>query len=168
MGYSNGGLTNVTLKTMLENKGLKFDSVEQINVHYGLAQALLSKQVDAVTGMMRTFEPIQLELAGHPAQIFLPEKNGVPTYSELILVVNKNKFHDPRFTRFLTALQQGETYLQKHPEETWLAFAKMHPELNDELNHRAWIATLPYFAKQVSALNKKEWLAFANFMQKNN
>lgn len=167
IGYSSGGVTSVALKTMLEKNHLSLNDVQRINVHYDLTQALLSKQVDAVTGMMRTFEVIQMELAGHPARIFLPEKNGVPNYSELIFVVNKNNVHDERFKRFLLAVQEGENYLMKHPEETWVLFAKSHPELNNELNHRAWLATLPYFAKKPAVFNVQEWLKFINFMQKN-
>lgn len=167
VGYSTGGVTSIALKTMLNSNGINLQDVQHINVHYDLTQALLSKKVDAVTGMMRTFEVIQMELAGHPARIFLPEKNGVPNYSELIFVANKNQSDDPRIQKFLMALQKGVAYLEKHPEETWQAFAKTHPELNDELNHRAWLATLPYFAKNPQEFNAKEWKTFVAFMQKN-
>jgi putative hydroxymethylpyrimidine transport system substrate-binding protein len=158
IGYSSGGVTDLALKTMLEKNGLHLNDVQQ---------ALLTKKVDAVTGMMRTFEVIQMELAGHPAQIFLPEQNGVPTYNELIFVANKKNIHDPRLPKFLSALQKGTNYLKSHPEETWNVFAKSHPELNDQLNHRAWQATLPYFALNPNQFNQKEWLQFASFMQKN-
>jgi len=167
IGYSSGGVTSIALKTMLENNGVNLNDVQPINVHYDLTQALLAKKVDAVTGMMRTFEIIQMELTGEPARVFLPEENGVPTYSELIFVVNKKNIHDPRLVKFLSALQKGVDYLKQHPEETWMTFAKAHPELNDQLNHRAWQATLPYFASYPSAFNPKEWLQFAQFMQKN-
>lgn len=167
IGYSSGGVTSVALQTMLNNNHINLKDVELINVHYDLTQALLSKKLDAVTGIMRTFEVIQLELAGSPARIFLPEKNGVPTYSELILVVNKNKINDPRFAKFVAALQKGADYLQQHPDESWKLFVKTHPELDDTLNKRAWVATLPYFAKTPSAFNTKEWIEFAKFLQKN-
>ncbi len=167
VGYSAGGVTSIALKTMLENQGLKLSDVQNINVHYDLSQALLSKKVDAVTGMMRTFEVIQMELAGHPARVFFPEQNGVPTYSELIFVTNKKKIHDDRLPKFLAALQKGVIYLEQHPEETWNQFAKTHPELNDQLNHRAWFATLPYYSRQPAALDQQQWLQFAQFMQKN-
>ncbi len=167
IGHSNGGMSSVMLKTMLEKNGLQLKEVELINVHYDLTQALLAKKVAAVTGMMRTFEVIQMELAGHPARIFLPEENGVPTYNELVLVINKDHRNDPRLRGFLTALQKGVTYLQQHPEETWQAFAKTHPALNDQLNHRAWMASLPYFAKIPAKFNAGEWQQFIQFMLKN-
>ena len=166
IGQSNGAMTGVMLKTMLEHNGLQPHDVDIINVHYDLSQALLSQRADAVTGMMRTFEVIQLELAGHPARLFLPEQNGVPNYSELIFVTHKSHIHDTRFVKFLQAVRQGEQYLQQHPEAAWLAFAHAHPELNDTLNHRAWLATLPYFAKNPAYFNQSEWIHFAAFLQK--
>jgi putative hydroxymethylpyrimidine transport system substrate-binding protein len=168
VGYSSGGeVTSIMLKTMLEYNGLTLNDVQRINVRYALTQALLSGNVNAVTGMMRTFEVIQMKLAGHPARVFLPEQNGVPTYSELIFVANKNHANDPRNAKFLAALKKGVDYLEQHPEETWRAFAKSHPELNDELNHEAWLATLPYFAKNPAAKNEQEWQQFKAFMEKN-
>lgn len=166
IGYSSGGVASSALKTMLNNNHVDLKNVELINVHYDLTQALLSKKLDAVTGMMRTFEVIQLELAGNPARIFLPEKNGVPTYSELILVVNKKNIHDPRFPKFIAAMQKGADYLQKNPDVSWKLFVKSHPELNDTLNQRAWVATLPYFAKNPAEFNAQEWLAFVKYLQK--
>lgn len=168
IGHSTGEVSSVMLQTMLQNHGLTLADVHSINVRYDLTQALLAKKVDAVTGVMRNFEIIQMQLSGHPARAFYPEENGVPTYDELIFVVNKNQLPDARFKKFLIAVKQGEDYLQKHPDEMWLAFAKAHPELNDELNKKAWYATLPYFAKDPSAFNQKDWKRFADFMKKNN
>ena len=167
IGYSSGGIASVALNTMLEHNQVNLNDVQVINVHYDLTQALLSKKIDAVTGIMRTFEVMQLELAGHPARVFLPEENGVPTYSELILVINKNKINDKRFVKFVAAMQKGVDYLQKHPEESWKLFVKAHPELNDKLNQQAWVATLPYFAKKPAEFNSQEWQNFEKFMQKN-
>lgn len=167
IGYSSGGIADIVLKTMLKHNHVDMNDVQMINVHYDLTQALLSKKIDAVTGLMRTFEVIQLDLANHPARVFLPENNGVPTYSELILVVNKNKINDKRFPKFIAALQKGVDYLQKHPDDSWKLFVKAHPELNDQLNQRAFVATLPYFAKKPGEFNAKEWEEFEKFMQKN-
>lgn len=167
VGYSSGGVTSISLSTMLKSKGLNLDDVKQTNVHYDLSQALLTKNVDAVTGMMRNFEMIQLELAGHPGRAFYPEENGVPRYSELIFVANKKAMNDPRYKKFLVALQKGMNYLQAHPEESWKLFSKEHPEINDELNRRAWLVTLPYFAKNPNQFDIEGWKKFAKFMQKN-
>lgn len=165
IGSITGGVNDISLKVMLEKNGIQDADVTLINVHYDLTQALLARKVAAVTGMMRNFELIQLELAGHPGRAFYPEQNGVPTYSELIFVARHSQVNDPRFKHFLLALKKGVDYLQKNPVAAWNTFAKAHPELNDELNRRAWIATLPYFTHEPAAFNEKNWLHFAEFMQ---
>lgn len=167
VGYSTGAVNSVTLKIMLEKNGLHLDDVNHINVHYSLTQALLSKKVDAVTGMMRNFELLQIELAGHPGRAFYPEKNGIPTYSELIFVAQKSKARDEKFKKFLIALKKGNDYLQAHSDETWLTFAKNHRELDNELNRRAWFITLPYFTKNPAQFDAKTWIQFAKFMRQN-
>jgi putative hydroxymethylpyrimidine transport system substrate-binding protein len=167
IGYSAGDMNSTMLKVMLEKNGLSLNDVNPINIHYDLTQALLSGKVDAVTGMMRNFEILQLELAGHPARVFYPEQNGMPNYSELVFVANKNQAHDPRFAKFLIAVKAGNDYLQKHPQATWNAFSAAHPELKDDLNQKAWFATLPYFAKNPAEVNKESFLRFADFMYQN-
>lgn len=165
IGSSIGGVSNVSLNTMLAKNDISAKEVSIINVHYALTQALLAKKVDAVTGMMRNFEPIQLELLGHPALLFYPEQNGVPAYSELILVANKNHINDPKLKKFLIALKEGTDYLNQHPVETWTLFAKNHPELNNELNRRAWFISLPLFTKNPENFNQQKWLDYAKFLQ---
>lgn len=167
VGHSTSSITGITLKTMLENNKLHLSDVTQINVNYNLTQALLSGRVDAVTGVMRTFEVIQLELAGHPARIFLPEKNGVPTYSELIIVVNKAFQNDPRFPEFLAALKEAVADIKQNPESDWKLFAKTHPEIDNTLNHRAWFATLPYFANDPAKSNENASQKLLQFMREN-
>lgn len=167
IGSSTGNLDSVMLKTMLEKNGLHLSDIELINVHYDLPQALLCKKVDGITGIMRTFEVIQMQLLHHPVRTFFPENNGIPPYDELIFVMNKNKVNSSIRKSFLIAIKKGNSYLQQHPQEMWQAFAKSHPELNNELNRQAWFATLPLFAKDPEKIDKKQWKDFAEFMQKN-
>jgi len=167
IGYSGSGINNITLKTMLKTAGLNLNDIELTNVHYSLTQALLSHKIDAATGFMRNFELIQFSLMNYPVLAFYPEQYGIPTYSELIFITRKNLTMDPRFPRFLKALKKGADYLQQHPEESWQQFSKNHPELNNELNHQAWNATLPYFSQNPNTFNTKEWLQFARFLQQN-
>lgn len=167
IGYSTSGVANVALKTMLKTAGLTLNDVQHINVHYNLTQALLTRNVDAVTGMMRNFELIQLELAGSTPRVFYPEQSGMPTYSELIFVTRTDNLQDPRLIKFLKAITKATQYLVAHPDETWIAFATQHPELNNELSHRAWYATLPLLAKNPFVFKAADWQAFAKFMQQN-
>lgn len=167
VGYSTPGGDNIMFKTMLEYNGLTIKDVEMICVHYDLTQALLSGRIDAFTDASRNFEPLEMELAGKPVREFYPEKNGVPSYEEIILVANKTKSNDPRLAKFLVALKQGFGYMKQHPTESWLKFAKNHPELNNELNKRAWFLTVPLFVNDPIKLDGKKYDAFAKFMYQN-
>lgn len=152
IGYS-GSNTSTILEIMLKKHHVSLHDVELINVHYDLTQALLSGKIDAAAGMMRNFEIIQMELVGIPARAFLPEKEGVSTYSELIFVANAQNPNDPRFQKFIAALKKAVIYLKKNPDACWTAFVKNHPELDDELNRRAWVITVPYFTDKVEKIN---------------
>jgi putative hydroxymethylpyrimidine transport system substrate-binding protein len=166
IGYS-GDNSSVILKVMLEKNHLTEKDVHLINVRYDLTQALLSKKVDAVTGMMRNVELLQLKLLRAPGRAFYPEDNGVPSYSELIFVVNKSHVNDPRYKAFLIALKQGVDYLKIHPETAWMDFTKTHPAADDEFNKLSWISTVPYFANDPAKFDKTSWLKFANFLAQN-
>jgi putative hydroxymethylpyrimidine transport system substrate-binding protein len=168
IGYSTDALGDAMLAVMLQQNGLTTKDVKLINVKYDLVQALLSNNVDAIVGVMRNFEPIEMELAHHPARLFYAEENGMPPYDELIIVANKNKLNDPRLPAFLRALNLGEQYLVNHPEESWQTFAKNHPELNNELNHRAWLTTLPRFSLTPATFDKSRYQNLALFLQKQN
>jgi putative hydroxymethylpyrimidine transport system substrate-binding protein len=166
VGYSTGGIDSAMLQSMLENQGLTMKDVQLINVHYDLTQALLSKKVDAVTGLMRNFEPLQLRLAGHPARVFYPEENGMPPYDELIYIARNNKRDDPRIAQFLAAVEQGVQYLTNYPDSSWKVFAKLHPELNNQLNREAWFATLPRFALRPAAKDPQRCQVLAQYLSK--
>ncbi len=167
IGLSVSGLSNVMLKVLLQRQGLSETDVELVNVHYNLTQALLSRKVDAVTGLMRNVEVPILEAQGHKVETFFPEDNGIPTYSELIFIAHIANAHDDRFPRFLKALQKAVAYLDEHPKETWQQFAKQYPESNNEANRASWFATLPYFAENPADFNDADWLQFAAFMKQN-
>jgi putative hydroxymethylpyrimidine transport system substrate-binding protein len=89
----------------------------------------------------------------------------VPVYDELIVVAHKDKLRDPRFKRFVAALEKGALYLTNNPEESWKLFVARHKDLNDELNRRAWRDTLPRFDKRPAAMDKGRYERFARFLK---
>lgn len=167
IGDSMGGVDTAVLQGILHSGGLNLSDVQIINVHYDLTQALLSKRVDAVNGVYRNVELIQLRLAGHPARAFYPEDFGVPPYDEIVFIAQKGKQNDPRIAKFLTAVELGTQYLINHPEASWQATIKEHPELNNQLNHQSWSATLPYFALHPAAKNPLRCQQLAKFLAQN-
>ncbi|HZA67185.1 MAG TPA: ABC transporter substrate-binding protein [Geminicoccaceae bacterium] len=165
VGFSVGGFEDALLQAMLAEHGLAMDDIELVNVNFALSPALLSGQVDAVIGAFRNFELNQLELEGRPGRAFYPEEEGVPTYDELIFIANDAGLDDPRLPRFLDAVEHGVQYLLNHPEDSFALFVAGRPELDDELNRRAWADTLPRFALRPAALDTARYARFAAFLE---
>ncbi|MEK9844014.1 ABC transporter substrate-binding protein [Thalassospira sp.] len=164
IGYSLAGFEDALLGTMLGNHGVSMDEVELINVNFSLSPSLYSGQVDAIIGGYRNFELNQMEIEGKPGKAFYVEEEGVPPYDELILTVRNDKVDDPRFARMLAALEEGVQYLINHPDDSWKAFIAAYPNLDDELNIKAWADTLPRFALRPAALDKNRYARFADYM----
>ena len=165
IGFSVGGFEDALLGAMLARHGLAKDAVELVNVNFALTPALLSGQVDGVIGAFRNFELNQLELEGQPGRAFYPEEEGVPVYDELIFIANAEALEDDRLPRFLDAVEAGVLYLVNHPDESFALFTQGRPELDDELNRRAWADTLPRFALRPAALDHARYARFANFLE---
>jgi putative hydroxymethylpyrimidine transport system substrate-binding protein len=165
VGFSVGGFEDALLGAMLAKHGLALDAVELVNVNFALTPALLSGQVDGVIGAFRNFELNQLELEGRPGRAFYPEEEGVPVYDELIFIANAEALEDDRLPRFLDAVEAGVLYLVNHPDESFALFTQGRPELDDELNRRAWADTLPRFALRPAALDHARYARFANFLE---
>ncbi len=165
IGYSVGGFESALLKAMLARHGLSLDDVTLVNVNWSLSPSLLSGQVDAVIGAFRNFELNQMDLAGYPGRAFYVEEEGVPPYDELILVANRASLDHDRLRRFLDALEQGVQFLVNHPDESWRLFIRGRPELDDELNRRAWRDTLARFALRPAAFDRARYDRFARFLE---
>jgi putative hydroxymethylpyrimidine transport system substrate-binding protein len=164
VGYSVGGVEEALLAAMLERHGLGLDDVTLVNVNFSLSPALISGQVDAVIGAYRNFELNQMDLAGHPGRAFYPEDEGVPAYDELIIVAHKDSTGDPRLRRFLDAVERAVQSIVNDPEGGWALFAAAHPDLDDELNRRAWRDTVARFALRPGALDRHRYARFAAFL----
>nr|WP_306268166.1 ABC transporter substrate-binding protein [Pararhizobium sp. IMCC3301] len=165
VGFSVGGFEDALLGAMLQGVGLSLDDVELVNVNFSLSPSLISGNVDAVIGAFRNFELNQMDLVERPGRAFYPEEHGVPVYDELILIAHMDKTGDPRFRKFMNAVEAATIYLTNHPEEALALFVKAYPELDDELNRRAWFDTLPRFAKRPLAFDKARYERFAAFMK---
>jgi putative hydroxymethylpyrimidine transport system substrate-binding protein len=167
IGYSVSGVEEATLGTMLKKEGLSLTDITMVNVNFQLVSALMSGQVDGVIGGYRNFEANELKDHGEDPTVFKIEDNGIPAYDELIILANKDNATDPRYKKFLDALKKGTEYLLAHPDETWEAFAKAHPDLNNKLNKTAWAETLPMFATDPAKLDVARYEAYGKFLADN-
>ena len=166
VGFSVGGFEDALLAAMLSKHGLSINDVELINVNFSLSSSIVAGKVDAAIGAFRNFELNQMDIIGKPGIAFYPEEEGVPPYDELIIVANKARVTDKRFSKFLGAIEQGVQYLINHPDESWKLFIRAHKDLDDELNKRAWRDTLPRFALRPSAFDSLRYSRLAAFLKK--
>ena len=165
VGFSVGGFEDALLKTMLETHGLTLQDVELVNVNFSLSPSLITGQIDAVIGAFRNFELNQMDIVERPGTAFYPEEHGVPLYDELILVAHSEQRGNPALGRFIDAIQRATTYIVNHPEQAWELFKNSAPDtLDNELNRRAWLDTLPRLALRPAALDEKRYEVFSQYM----
>lgn len=164
VGYSVAGVEEALLGTILKTHGLSMDDIELVNVNWSLSPSLMSGQVDAVLGAYRNFELNQMEIEGVEGKCFYIEEEGVPTYDELIYVAHKENMNADKTRRFLRATELATQYIVNHPQESWEIFAATSAELQDELNEKAWVDTLPRFALRPEALDEGRYVRFEQFL----
>lgn len=167
VGYSVGGTEGATLDTIARHVNIDPKSIKTVNVNFQLTSALLAGQVDAILGGYRNIEAVELALQGKEPVVMNVEDYGIPAYDELVIVANRAEARAPKIKKFLAALQKGVAYLRAHPQESWQAFAKAHPELNTELNKQAWFKTAPLFAADPAALDRGRYDAYGRFLLDN-
>jgi putative hydroxymethylpyrimidine transport system substrate-binding protein len=165
VGYSVGGFETAILGAMLGEAGLEIGDVELVNVNFSLSPALASGQVDGVIGAYRNFELFQLAMEGRPGRAFYPEEMGVPAFDEMIYITHRDNRDDPRLKSFLSAIERATLWLVNHPDEGWDVFKSTDRTLDDELNHRAWGATISRFSHSPAALDHGRYDRFARFLK---
>nr|WP_174823697.1 ABC transporter substrate-binding protein [Ruegeria arenilitoris] len=164
IGFSVSGFEEALLTTILKRNGVSLDEIELVNVNFSLGSSVMSGQVDAVIGAYRNFELNQMKIEGVEGRCFYVEEEGVPTYDELIYVANADRMDSDLVRRFLGATQLATQFIVNNPIESWSVFKNYAAELNDDLNAKAWIDTLPRFALRPEALDEGRYERFEAFL----
>ncbi|MEM6465208.1 MAG: ABC transporter substrate-binding protein [Pseudomonadota bacterium] len=164
VGFSVAGVEEALLGAILTPVGLSIDDVELVNVNWSLSPALMSNQVDAVIGAFRNFELNQMEIDGVDGRCFYLEEEGLPAYDELIYVAKSDTLDKDKVARFLAATELATQYIINHPQESWEIFSGTAAELQDELNEKAWVDTLPRFALRPAAFDVGRYARFETFL----
>jgi putative hydroxymethylpyrimidine transport system substrate-binding protein len=169
------GITGVpadyaALDAALGSVGLSRADVKVVTVGYSLLPALLSHKVDAVLGVYRNVEGIELQQRGFQPTIIPLDRAGVPTYDELVLVASADRLrHDTAYRdhvrRFVTAFLDGEQQARAHPERA-LAILNKVTASGASFLARATPATLTLLrgARGVGCLLPAEWRRFEAWM----
>ncbi|MEW7007172.1 ABC transporter substrate-binding protein [Lentilitoribacter sp. EG35] len=164
IGFSVSGVEEAVLGSILGNHGVEMSDIELVNVNWSLSPSLMSKQVDAVIGAYRNFELNQMEIEGVEGKCFFVEEEGLPTYDELIYVANPDTMDKDMIARFLKATEKATQFIVNHPDESWEIFSGTSTELQDELNAKAWVDTMPRFALRPMAFDAARYAAFETFL----
>jgi len=165
VGFSVAGVEEALLGAILKPHNLGMNDIELVNVNWSLSPSLMSKQVDAVIGAFRNFELNQMDIEGVKGRCFYLEEEGLPPYDELIYVAHSERMDVNKVKRFLAATEKATQYIVNHPKKSWEIFAATSKELQDELNKRAWIDTLPRFALRPAALDAGRYSRFEAFLK---
>ncbi len=165
IGYSVPGFEEALLGAVLESAGLSLRDVSLVDVHFNLSPALLSGQVTAVVGAYKNYERIQLELEGERVKVFELTGHGVPPYDELVFVASDATLERraPALRAFLQGVARGLARVAERPAEAFGALVAAYPDLETELNRRAFDATRPLFARRL-APDPARWEAFQRFL----
>ncbi len=164
VGFSVAGVDEAVLQKMLNHNGLKLSDITLVNVNWSLSPSLMSKQVDAVIGAFRNFELNQMDIEGVPGECFYPEQEGLPAYDELIYVANAKNMDKEKIQRFLAATEKATQFIVNNPKKSWEIFSRTSKELQDKLNAKAWVDTLPRFAMRPAALDAGRYRRFEAFL----
>lgn len=163
-----------TLDTALHSVGLRRTQLKIVTVGYNLLPALLAHRVDAVLGVYRNVEGIQLQLRGLHPTIIPVDRAGVPSYDELVLVANKTRLHDdPQYRsavkRFVGAFLAGTADARSNPGRA-LAIMKKVTASDPKFLARAVPATLRLLAGSngIGCLTVDAWRSFGDWMQRTN
>lgn len=165
IGFSVAGVEEAVLGAMLNAHDVALDDIEMVNVNFSLSPSLMTGQVDAVIGAFRNFELNQMDIEGVAGRCFYIEEEGVPSYDELIYVANPDTMDADKVARFLAATEKATQFIVNNPEKSWEIFAATSPELQDELNARAWVDTLPRFALRPAGFDAGRYARFEAFLK---
>jgi putative hydroxymethylpyrimidine transport system substrate-binding protein len=159
------------LQTALAAAGVPAGRVQEINVGFNLVPAMLSGKVDATLGGFWNYEGIQLTLAKRNPTVIPVDQAGVPTYSELVLVVREDEaqHRGAEIRAFLQALTRGEESVRANPSHAVAALVKANPDLDPRLQLASVQRSLSAFFPANPSLpfgyqDARTWDAFGSWM----
>jgi len=169
------GITGVpsdyaAVDTALASAALTRKDVKVVSVGYNLLPALLSHKVDAVLGVYRNVEGIQLQQRGLKPTIIPLDRAGVPFYDELVLVASSARLRDDAayrssVNRFVHAFLAGTAQARRNPARA-LAILEKVTASGPRFLARATPATLALLSGPdgIGCMRTSQWQRFGNWM----
>ena len=161
---------DASLATALARAGLTSADVKVQHVGYNLLPALLAHRVDAVLGVYRNVEGIELQQRGLKPTVIPLDKAGVPTYDELVLVASADRLRsDPAYAamtkRFVSGFLAGTAAARSHLK-TSLAVLGKETASSAKFLAAATPATLSLLSGPggVGCMRTADWARFGAWM----
>jgi len=161
---------DASLDTALARAGLTRADVKVVHVGYNLLPALLSHRADAVLGVYRNVEGIELEQRGFTPTVIPLDKAGVPTYDELVVAASADRLRsDPAYAsetrRFVAGFLAGTAAARTHLK-TSLAVLRKATASSEKFLAAATPATLSLLSGPggVGCMKAGTWAKFGAWM----
>lgn len=119
IGYPSIPLDEAIVQSMVKADGGDASKIKMVDVGWDLIPAMATKKTNALIGGYINHEKLLLDKEGHPMRTLNPADYGVPDYYELVLVGSEKelKAKPEVFKKFMTAVREGQKYVQDHPED---------------------------------------------------
>lgn len=169
------GITGVpsdyaALDTALATARLSRKNVKVVNLGYKLLPALLARKVDAVLGVYRNVEGIELAGRGLKPTIIPLDRAGIPSYDELVLVANASRLrsnvtYTDTVGRLVRAFLLGTSRARNDPRGAVEILRKVTAS-DRKFLARATPATLALLSGRHGAgcLDARQWQRFGTWM----
>ena len=151
IALSPGGLAAAELDTAISTVAPPPARVRRVTVGGGELTSALSathNPVAATIGGNWALQSVALELAHRRAHVVQIQQLGVPTYTELAIVVRVGEAHDdgPLLRAFLQSLTRGQRAAAANPAAVAASLAKVNPHLSVRFERSLLALTLPLAA----------------------
>ena len=162
------------LTTILARADLTPADVKTVNVGFGLLPAVAGGSAQAMLGGFRNVEGVDLRERGLGPVVTPVDQLGVPTYSELVLVANRQSLAEDseKLRLFIAALERGTEAAVAQPNAATAAITAANPDLEPKLTAAEVEATLPLLGARTEGqpygyMDPQEWETFAGWMRDN-
>lgn len=172
VGYPSSLLSELTVKTMVEEDGGDFEKVTMTDVGWDLIPAVATDKVDAIVGALVNHEFVLLEKEGYDVEYLSPSDFGIPDKYELVIVAGEETFNEKQeaITKFWNAVSKGQQFVKDHPEEglqVLLEHENGDFPLNEEVEKESLAILLPVMEDEGVPFGYQElesWQATADWL----
>jgi len=171
LAVDSGALAQAELATALAGAHLPPTAVTQVALGSDPVSALLRKGVAATLGGNWAVEAAMLAQARRKAHVLEIQQTGVPSYSQLVIVVRVGEAHydGPLLRAFLQSLTRGERAAAAHTASTAAMLARVNPSLGRHFERLLLAEILPLGAPAGAGhpfgyQDPYAWQAFGSWM----